>query len=269
MLKRIKKSVDYINSKAPFAPAIGIILGSGLGKFIDEVEVISSLPYMEIPGFPQTSVEGHPGNLVFARVHGKCIVIMQGRIHYYEGHSMEELTYPTRILKMLGVHTLLLSNASGGMNPNHEVGDVVLINDHINMMPNPLIGKHYPEFGERFVDMLEPYDKKLRESCLEVAKTNNIPLTEGCYMAVTGPTYETEAEYRFFHLAGADLVGMSTVPEVIVARQMNMRCCALSVVTDLGVPGKIGKLNHQLVQEEAAKAEPKVAILVKGLIEKI
>ena len=267
MLKRIKKSTDYIAKKAPFTPEIGIILGSGLGEFINDVKVESLIPYGEIPDFPQTTVDGHSGNLAFAEINCKKVVIMQGRIHYYEGHPIQEIVFPVRVLKELGIKYLLLSNASGGMNPDFAIGDLVILNDHINMMPNPLIGIHFPEFGERFVDMSEAYDKELISKAEKIAQENNIPVKSGCYVAVTGPTYETPAEYKFFRIIGGDMVGMSTVPEVIVANQIGIKCFAVSVITDLGVPGHIEYINHEIVQEAAKKAEPKLAMLINGLIE--
>lgn len=269
MLRKIKKSTDYIAKKAPFKPEVGIILGSGLGAFINDIEVESVVPYEDIPDFPQTTVDGHSGNLAFAKIKGKNIVIMQGRIHFYEGHPIQDIVFPVRVLRELGIGYLLLSNASGGMNPDFAVGDLVVLNDHINLMPNPLIGLHYTEFGERFVDMSEAYNKDLIIKAEKIAGENEIDIKSGCYVAVTGPTYETPAEYKFFRIIGGDMVGMSTVPEVIVANQIGIKCFAVSVITDLGVPGQIEYINHEMVQEAANKAEPKLASLFKGLIEAI
>lgn len=266
MLQKIKSSASFIHGKIECKPKYAVILGSGLGGFINDVEVLKEIPYKTIPDFPDTSVAGHTGKLIFAKQNGVEFLIMQGRIHFYEGASMETLTYPIRVLKEVGVEVLILSNASGGMNENFAIGDLMILDDHINLMPNPLVGPHNPEFGERFPDMSEAYDKKLIAKAKDVAAKNDISVHKGVYVAVTGPTYETPAEYKYFRIIGGDCVGMSTVPEVIVARQMGMKCFAISVITDLGVPGKIEYMTHEFVQEAAAKAEPKMAAIVKGLI---
>lgn len=269
MLNRIQESVDFIANKIKVKPKVALILGTGLGDFARSVEVKLEIPYSDIPNFPSTTVDGHAGKLIYARHKDKDILIMQGRIHFYEGLPMEAITYPVRVMKYLDIQTLILSNASGGMNENFKVGDLMIINDHINLMPNPLIGKHFPQFGERFPDMSEPYSKKLIDLAHQIAQENNIGVHEGVYLSVTGPTYETPAEYRFFRIIGADAVGMSTVPEVIVARQMGIQCFAVSVITDLGIPGKIEFMTHEIVQEAAAQAEPKMTLIVNNLIEKL
>ncbi len=266
MLQKIKKSVAYLKNQIEGNPESAVILGSGLGGFINEIEVIKKIPYATIPEFPDTTVEGHSGNLVYARVNDKEVLIMQGRIHFYEGHSMDALTYPIRVLNYLGVKNLFLSNASGGMNENFNVGDLMIITDHINLMPNPLVGKHYNEFGARFPDMGNAYNKEYIAKALAIADDNDIEVQQGVYVAVTGPTYETPAEYKYFRIIGGDAVGMSTVPEVIVANQMGMNCFAVSVITDLGVPGKIEYITHEEVQKAAAASEPKLAKIVKELI---
>jgi purine-nucleoside phosphorylase len=266
MLEKIRESVNYIHSKFSLKAKTALILGSGLSDFIKSVEVVDTIPYTQIPNFPNTSVEGHAGRLLHARHNNTEVLIMQGRIHFYEGHTMEILTYPIRVLKYLGIENLVLSNASGGMNENYQIGDLMVLNDHINLMPNPLIGTHYPEFGEQFVDMSMPYHKPHIEKALTIAKQLKIKLHQGVYVAVTGPTYETPAEYNYFRIIGGDTVGMSTVPEVIVANQMGIRCFAISIITDLGVPGKIKYINHEMVQKAAAKAEPKMTSLVTALI---
>ena len=266
LLQKIKESVDYINSRTSIRPDTGIILGSGLGDLVIETTIRDSIAYRDIPHFPVSEVEGHAGNLVFAVLDDQPLVIMQGRIHYYEGYGMDAITYPIRVLKTLGIGKLLLSNAAGGMNPNFKVGDLMMITDHINLMPNPLIGKHIPEFGPRFPDMSEPYDRALLKIARQVCSNENVDCHEGCYVAMTGPTYETPAEYNYLRIIGADAVGMSTVPEVIVAKQMGIRCFALSVITDIGIPGKIEFLTHEMVQTAAAKAEPEVATIIKGII---
>lgn len=266
MLEKIKKSAEYISNQIDGSPKSAVILGSGLGGFINDLEVIQTIPYKNIPEFPETTVEGHSGALVHARYKGVELLVMQGRIHFYEGHTIETVVYPVRVMKYLGIKNLILSNASGGMNENFEIGDLMIINDHINLMPNPLIGPHIAEFGERFPDMGEAYSKGYINTALEIAERNNIHVHEGVYVAVTGPTYETPAEYKYFRVIGGDVVGMSTVPEVIVANQMGMKCFAISVVTDLGVPGKIEYITHEHVQKAAAAAEPKMATIVKELV---
>jgi purine-nucleoside phosphorylase len=269
MLNKIQESVEYILSQIKKKPEIALILGTGLGDFAKSVEVKVTIPYAQIPHFPSTTVDGHAGELIYASHQGKDILVMRGRIHFYEGLPMEAITFPVRVMKFLGVHTLILSNASGGINEKFKVGDLMILSDHINLMPNPLIGRHYSEFGERFPDMSEAYSKALISLGHQIARENNIKIHEGVYLSVSGPTYETPAEYKFFHIIGADAVGMSTVPEVIVARQMGMDCFAISVITDLGVPGKIEYMTHEMVQEAAAQAEPKMTTIVNNLIKKI
>lgn len=244
-------------------------MGSGLGAFSKEIDIQERIPYSDIPFFPVSDVEGHEGVLLFGSYGNTQLVIMQGRVHFYEGYSMQDITYPVRVLKYLGIDTLLVSNAAGGMNPNFKVGDLMIISDHINLMPNPLIGKHESEFGDRFPDMSQVYDPKLIQTAMETARKLNINLHTGCYVAVTGPTYETPAEYNYFRTIGGDAIGMSTVPEVIVARQMHLTCFAMSVICDLGIPGKIEQLTHKFVQEKAKEAEPQMAKIFKNLIQEI
>jgi len=267
MLKKINQSVNYIHSIIKGQPKTAIVLGTGLSKFKSEVSVLKEISYDCIPNFPKTSVEGHKGKLIHALHKGSEILIMQGRSHFYEGLSMEDLVYPIRVLKYLGIENLILSNAAGGLDENYAIGDIVLITDHINLMPNPLIGPHIAEFGERFPDMSLVYDPVLIQKANEIAKTNKLKIHNGVYVAVTGPTYETPAEYKYLRIIGADVVGMSTVPEVIVARQMNIKCFAMSVVTDLGVMGRIEYLTHEMVQKAAEEAEPRMAVIVKELLE--
>jgi len=269
MLEKIKKSANFILSQINGSPKSAVILGSGLGGFTNDIEILKTIPYKSIPNFPETTVEGHSGALLHARTNQTEILVMQGRIHFYEGHSMDTIVYPTRVLKYLGIENLILSNASGGMNENFEVGDLMIINDHINLMPNPLVGPHNPEFGARFPDMGEAYSKEFIAKAHQIAKAHRIDVHEGVYVAVTGPTYETPAEYKYFRIIGGDVVGMSTVPEVILANQMGMKCFAISVVTDLGVPGKIEYITHEQVQIAAAAAEPKMATIVKELVANI
>lgn len=266
MLQTINEAVSYIREQIGTTPDTAIILGSGLGGIVDHLEVNCSVDYASIPNFPLSTVEGHEGKLISGLLGKTRILVMSGRFHYYEGYSMQEVTFPVRVLKFLGVKTLIVSNAAGGMNPEFEIGDIMVINDHINTMPNPLLGKHYPEFGERFPDMSEPYNKDLIHSFKSHAKQEGILIREGCYVGVTGPTLETPKEYEYFRIIGGDAVGMSTVPEAIVAHQMGMRIFAVSVITDLGVPGKIKKLTHQDVLEAARQAAPKLISLIMKMI---
>ncbi|MCD4774303.1 MAG: purine-nucleoside phosphorylase [Bacteroidales bacterium] len=269
MLKKIKKSVNYIQAKAPLKPQIGIILGTGLGGLTKEINIKYSIPYTDIPNFPESTVEGHQGKLIFGTLSGKNVVAMQGRFHFYEGYNLDEVTFPIRVLKYLGIELLILSNASGGLNHDFEVGDIMIIADHINLVSNPLIGKNETAFGPRFVDMSEAYNKKIISKATKIARHNNIKYQTGIYACVSGPTYETPAEYKYIQLLGADAVGMSTVPEVIVARHMNLTCFAISVISDLGVPGKIIEITHNDVIDAASHVEPKMTLIIKELIESI
>jgi len=266
MLEKIKHTVSFIQSKVKYTPEVGIILGTGLGGLVNDIEIDISIEYKDIPDFPVSTVEGHKGKLIFGTLGGKKIVAMQGRFHFYEGYPMTTVTYPVRVMKYLGIKTLLLSNASGGVHPDFEIGDLMIINDHINLIPNPLIGKHNPEFGARFPDMSDAYSHVLIEKAQEIAKKHGIKTQIGCYVGTTGPTFETPKEYQYFRIIGGDTVGMSTVPEVIVARQMGIPCFAISIITDLGVPGKIVKVTHEEVQEVAAKAETKMTLIMEELI---
>lgn len=269
MLERIKETTSFINSKLDYKPEVGIILGTGLGGLVNEIKIEASIPYNEIVNFPVSTVQGHTGALIFGELGGKRIVAMQGRFHYYEGYSMEQVTFPVRVMKMLGIKHLFVSNASGGVNHDFEVGDIMIINDHINLIPNPLIGKNIDDLGPRFPDMSEPYDKKLIATAKQIAAKNNIELKEGCYVATSGPTFETPAEYKYFHIIGGDTVGMSTVPEVIVARHMDIPVFAVSIITDLGVPGKIVDVTHEEVQRVAKNAEPKMTTIMTGLLKSL
>ncbi len=269
MLERIKSTVSYIKDKTKFQPEVGIILGTGLGGLVEDIKIEHSLNYDEIPDFPVSTVDGHHGRLIFGELGGKKIVAMQGRFHFYEGYPMEMVVFPVRVMKYLGIKNLFVSNASGGVNPDFEIGDLMIINDHINLIPNPLIGKHQAEFGARFPDMSEPYDLKLIEKAKEIAKNHDLKVQEGCYVATTGPTFETPKEYQYFKIIGGDTVGMSTVPEVIVARQMGIPCFAISIITDLGVPGKIVEVTHEEVQKVAAKAETKMTLIMEELISQL
>jgi purine-nucleoside phosphorylase len=269
MLTAINETVSFIRHKIKFDPEIAIILGTGLGGVVDDMEIIDYLNYSEIPNFPVSTAPGHHGKLIFGMLGGKKCMALQGRFHFYEGYTMEELTFPIRVMKYLGIKYLFISNASGGLHPEYAIGDLMLIVDHINMMPNPLIGRHYEEFGDRFHDMSEAYDKNLLALAGSLAKELNIPVQKGCYVGVTGPTLETPKEYQYFRIIGGDAVGMSTVPEVIVAHQMGIPCFAISIITDLGVPGKIVEVSVEDVQKAAGEAAPKMILLMEKMIEKL
>jgi len=270
MLETIKITANYLKEQSNIQPVIGIILGTGLGGLVEEIAIEKSIPYEDIPNFPVSTVEGHSGRLIFGTVNNVPIVAMQGRFHYYEGYNMQEVTFPVRVMKQIGIETLFVSNASGGLNPDYEVGDIMVINDQINMFgDNPLIGKNENKLGPRFPDMSEPYSKKMIATALQIGKENNIVLKQGVYVGTTGPTFETPAEYRMFRILGADAVGMSTVPEVIVARHMGMQCFGISIITDSGVPGQIVEVSHEEVQEVAAAAEPKMTKVIKELVARI
>jgi purine-nucleoside phosphorylase len=269
MLEAINHTTSFFNKKIKERPTLGIILGTGLGNFVHNISEPFKIPYTEIPNFPRTTVKGHEGQMIFGKIHDKRVITMQGRFHYYEGYSMQEVIFPVRVMKFLGVDTLIITNASGGMDPAFNVGDVMIIKDHIHLMPNPLIGIHEPVFGERFPDMSDPYDKALIEKAKRTITDENIPSREGTYVGVTGPTLETPAEYEYFRRIGGDAVGMSTTPEVIAARQMKVRCFGLSVITDLGVAGKIEKVTHEDVQNAANKAEPVLTGIITKLIKEI
>jgi purine-nucleoside phosphorylase len=230
------------------------------------IEDSIEIPYRNIPHFPQSTVEGHRGSLVFGKINKTNVVVLNGRFHFYEGHPMQDIIYPIRVFKQLGVENLFLSNAAGGINKIFKVGDIMVITDHINLMPNPLVGKHDPHWGERFPDMIDAYDMGLIKKAFSIPVKNKVQLRKGVYLAVSGPTYETPAEYRAFRILGADAVGMSTVPEVIAARQMGIKCFAVSVITDLGVPGKLKNLTHKEVLKAAVLAEKKMTDLFVAML---
>jgi purine-nucleoside phosphorylase len=270
MLTQFKESVAYIKTRTNVEPTIGIILGTGLGGLVKEIKIIDEIPYGEIPNFPVSTVESHSGKLIFGELGGKSVVAMQGRFHYYEGYSLQQVTFPVRVMKLLGIERLFVSNASGGVNPDFEVGEIMIQHDHINLLPgNPLIGKNFDELGPRFPDMSEPYDHKMIELAKEIAAENNIKVSVGTYAGLTGPTLETPAEYQYVRNTGADAVGMSTVPEVIVANHMEIPCFAISIITDLGVKGKIKKVSLQDVIDVASRQEPKMTLIMKELIARV
>lgn len=270
MLTQFKESVAYIKTRTNVNPTIGIILGTGLGGLVKEINVIDEIPYAEIPNFPVSTVESHSGKLIFGELGGKSVVAMQGRFHYYEGYTLQQVTFPVRVMKLLGIERLFVSNASGGVNPDFEVGEIMIQDDHINLFPgNPLIGKNFDELGPRFPDMSEPYDHKMIELAKQIAAENNIKVSVGTYAGLTGPTLETPAEYQYVRNTGADAVGMSTVPEVIVANHMEIPCFAISIITDLGVKGKIKKVSLQDVIDVASRQEPKMTLIMKELIARV
>lgn len=270
MLEQIKSTASYIQSRINFQPEIGIILGTGLGGLVKEISVEHTIAYEEIPNFPVSTVEGHSGKLIFGSLGGKKVVAMQGRFHFYEGYTMQEVTFPVRVMKFLGIGKLFVSNASGGVNANFKVGDLMIINDHINFFPShPLTGKNMAELGPRFPDMSEAYSKDIIAKAKKVAAANSINVQEGVYLGLSGPTFETPAEYRMVGRLGADAVGMSTVPEVIVARHMGIPCFAISIITDLGVEGKIVEVTHEEVQQVAALAEKKMTLIMKELMKEL
>jgi purine-nucleoside phosphorylase len=270
MLETIKQTADYLKGKVGEIPNTAIILGTGLGELANEIEEKNEIPYTEIPNFPVSTVEGHSGKLIIGTLGGKKVLAMQGRFHYYEGYNMQEVTFPIRVFQALGIEYLFVSNAAGGMNSSFDVGDIMLIEDHINFFPeHPLRGKNFEELGTRFPDMSAAYDKELRQMAMDIAKEKNIKLQHGVYVGVQGPTFETPAEYNFFRIMGGDAVGMSTVPEVIVANHAKMRVLAFSIITDLGVLGKIVEVSHEEVQEAAKIAQPMMAEIMRTIIQRV
>jgi purine-nucleoside phosphorylase len=267
MWEKVQETVNFIREKTNFIPEYGVILGSGLGQFTEDIAIEYVLDYSAIPNFPVSTVQGHKGALVFGQIQGKKVVAMQGRFHYYEGYDMKQVTFPVRVMKSLGVQKLIVSNASGGVNPLYKVGDVVVITDHINMLPeHPLRGYNDERFGPRFVNMSAPYSRAMIDQAFALAQELDIVLQKGIYLALQGPTFETLAEYKMVKAMGADCVGMSTVPEVIVARHMDLECFGISVITDIGDEANIDEVNHEEVLEAAKKAEPQVRNLIKNLI---
>ena len=267
MLKEINEAVQFIQSKYSISPSVGIVLGSGLGSFANEIDVECEIPYQDIPHFPVSTVEGHSGRLIFGNLSGKKVVAMAGRFHYYEGYTTREVVFPIRVLKFLGIQTLVISNAAGGINHSYKVGDLMIIRDHISMLTiNPLLGKNEDSLGERFPDMSEPYKNYLIEKAKTIAKENNIEIKEGVYAGVTGPTFETRAEYKMLNILGADAVGMSTVQEVIAAVHMGLPVFAISVITDIGIREEENTITHEEVLQAAKDAEPKLTLIFKQLI---
>ena len=266
MYEKIQETAQWLQAKMPSRPSTAIILGTGLGRLAEEIEETMSIEYKDIPNFPVSTVEGHSGRLIFGRLGGQEILAMQGRFHYYEGYTMREVTFPVRVMYELGIKTLFVSNASGGTNPNFSIGDLMIITDHINFFPeHPLHGKNFPT-GPRFPDMHEVYDRELIRLADEIAKEKGIKVQHGVYLGTQGPTFETPAEYRMFRTWGADAVGMSTVPEVIVAHHCGIRVFGVSIITDLGVEGKIMEVSHEEVQRAANAVQPLMADIMKEMI---
>ncbi|WP_129714567.1 purine-nucleoside phosphorylase [Pedobacter sp. SYP-B3415] len=268
MLRALQETVDYIKRKTEnFEPEAGIILGTGLGGLVQEIEISQQLLYANIPNFPISTLEFHSGKLIFGMLEGKKVVAMQGRLHYYEGYSMQQITFPVRVMKMLGITNLFVSNAAGSLNPSFRKGDLMIIEDHINLQPdNPLRGINDSDLGPRFPDMSQPYNRELIDRAVELAKSVDITCHKGVYVAVSGPNLETKAEYKYLRIIGADAVGMSTVPEVIVANHMGLPVFAISVLTDEGFPEDLQPFTLQEILETAAQAEPKMTEILKGLI---
>ena len=266
MLEKIQETAAFLKSKMHTQPETAIILGTGLGSLVNEITDKYEINYQDIPNFPVSTVEGHSGKLIFGKLGDKDILAMQGRFHYYEGYNMKEVTFPVRVMHELGIKTLFVSNASGGMSPDFEVGDLMIITDHINFFPeHPLRGKNIP-YGPRFPDMSEAYNKELIRKADQIATEKGIKVQHGIYIGVQGPTYETPAEYKMFRILGADAVGMSTVPEVIVANHCGIKVFGISVITDLGVEGKIIEITHEDVQKAADAAQPLMTTIMRELI---
>lgn len=267
MLERVEKTAHYIRKKVDFDPQYGIILGTGLGGLVKEIDVVHELMYANIPDFPISTVEFHSGKLIFGYLGGKKVVAMQGRFHYYEGYSLQQITFPVRVMKYLGIERLFVSNACGCVNPDYRKGDLMILDDHINLLPdNPLRGTNYEVFGPRFPDMSEPYDREMIAKALTIAHELRIKTHLGVYASVTGPNLETRAEYRYLRTIGADVVGMSTVPEVIVANHMGIPVFAISVITDEGFPETLKKVDISEIIAVAEEAEPRMTRIMKELI---
>lgn len=266
MLQKIQETAAFLKGKMKTSPETAIILGTGLGSLVNEITDKYEIEYKDIPNFPLSTVEGHSGKLIFGKLGDKEIMAMQGRFHFYEGYSMKEVTFQVRVMRELGIKTLFVSNAAGGMNPEFIIGDLMIITDHINMFPeHPLRGKNIP-YGDRFPDMSTAYDKGLIAKAKEIAAEKGIRVVEGVYLGTQGPTFETPAEYRMFHRMGGDAVGMSTVPEVIVARHCGIRVFGISVITDLGVEGIVVECSHEEVQKAADEAQPKMTTIFREII---
>ena len=270
MMQHILETVQFLQTQGIENPEIGVVLGTGLGELTNKIEIIKTIDYVDIPNFPVATVEFHKGKLIYGLIKGKKVIILQGRFHYYEGYSFQEITFSIRVLKVLGVKHLLLSNVAGGINPSFKKGDLIAIDDHINLLPgNPLTGKNIDELGDRFSDMSEPYSKTLISAYKKACENQQVNYKEGVYVAVSGPNLETRAEYRFLKIIGADMVGMSTVPEVIVAKQMNLPCFAVSVITDECNPDDLKPINIPEIIAIAGKSDKILANIFEEMIGKI
>jgi purine-nucleoside phosphorylase len=266
----LNEAVTYIRTQTDLKPKIGIILGTGLGSLVDGIQMSTTVDYRKIPHFPISTVESHAGRLLFGKLKGKDVVCMQGRFHYYEGYSFKQIAFPVRVMKALGMETLIVSNAAGGLNPNFKPGDVMLIKDHINFFPgNPLIGPNDNDWGDRFPDMYETYTFKLQGIAKEVAVEQKLRMQEGVYLGLTGPCLETSAEYRFFRTIGADAVGMSTVPEVLTAHHQHSRVLGFSIITDMGLADNMHPCSLDDVIGTASRTEPKLRDLIAGCVERM
>lgn len=266
-MKKILETASYIRDRYPNNPQFGIILGTGLGALVEDIEIEEIISYEDIPHFPVSTVESHKGRLIFGKIRSKRVVVMQGRFHYYEGYSYQQITFPVRVMKVLGIEKLFISNACGGLDPAQKVGELMVISDHINFHPeNPLRGPNLYELGDRFPDMSEPYDRNMISQALAIGEEKGIKFHVGVYASVPGPNLETPAEYKFLRIIGADAVGMSTVPETIVARHMKIPVFAISVITDLGIEGKIKQVTIEEIVAAASKAEPNMTLLFEELI---
>lgn len=270
MLEKIRQTAGYIRTIVAELPKTGIILGTGLGELVNHIEIIKEINYTDIPNFPVSTVEGHSGKLIFGNLGGKYVMAMQGRFHYYEGYDMKEVTFPVRVMKELGVERLFVSNAAGGMNKEFKVGDIMIITDHINLFPeNPLRGKNFEELGTRFPAMTEAYSHRLIDMADKIAEEQGIRVMHGVYVGTAGPTFETPAEYEFFRVIGGDAVGMSTVPEVIVANHAGMEVFGISVITDLGGKDVTDVPTHEEVQKAAIQAQPYMTKIMKELVNRV
>ena len=273
MLERIKNTASLIRKKLGIAegvePEVGITLGSGLGELADRIKAQKSIEYSDIPGFPHSTVIGHQGRFIYGELADRMVIVMQGRVHYYEGYTMEEVVLPIRVMCELGITTFIVSNAAGGLNPRFRTGDIMVITDHINLLPNPLIGPNLNKLGPRFPDMNAAYDPELINIVSEVAFENGIPLRYGVYVGSSGPTFETSAEYRYFRIIGADATGMSTTPEVIAARHRGVRVFGLSLISNMGLGEQAGVNSHEDVFATSSRATDKMCMIVEGLIEKL
>lgn len=270
IINQLKETAAYIQQRYSIVPGVGIVLGSGLGNFISELNVLGEISYSEIPHFPVSTVEGHSGKLIFGELHGKNVIVMAGRFHFYEGYTPQQVCYPIRVMKMLGVQTVLVSNAAGGTNQNFKVGDLMIIRDHISLFTvNPLLGPNEEELGTRFPDMSKPYSDELIAKAKTIGERLQIPLHTGVYTGVTGPTFETRAEYKLIKAVGGDAVGMSTVQEVIAAVHCGMRVFAMSVITDLGIREEENTITHEEVLQAAKEAEPKLTAIITNLVKEL